>query len=170
MFSRQILLLILFFSINLSFSQEQQVAKYYFGISILENSSGETVRYGIIRVSPNGDTKITYVIKQQFLIQVAGHMESKANPDNINLWQQNKVNWKALDLLWKLKFSEYPYDRREDTEGWANLTYGPSPGQLRFLSKYGIKKSISEFIYGENMFQLLKDILSPEWQYNYSML
>jgi len=160
--------LLLIISITL-FSQEKKKAQYYFGICILDNGAGQMVRFGTVRVSLDGSKKITYSSKQNFLLKVAGHMESRANPDKINNWKEYKVNWKALDLLWKLKYSEYPYDRRDDKEGWANLTFGPSPGQLKFLSKYGFKKSINDFIYGDNMYALLIDIQNPEWQYNYSM-
>ena len=102
-------------------------------------------------------------------MQAAGKQECRANPEKINYWKEFKLDAKTLNKLWKLKYAEYPYQKREDTEGWANLTYSASPGQLRFLSKYGFKKSISDFIYGEKCFQLLQDIQDPEWQYNYSM-
>ncbi len=152
------------------FSQEKKVAKYYLGLRLIDNGSGELVRFGVIRISPNGATKITYMNKINFFLQAAGEQESRANPDKINFWKEYEINAKIVDKLWKLKYSEYPYQKREDIEGWANLKFSASPGQLRFLSKYGFKRHISDFIYGEKCFELLRDVQNPEWQYNYSTL
>lgn len=167
--TRILFLFIILFSIS-AFSQERKLAQYYFGFKIIGNGMGELVSYGIMRVSPNGETEVTYMTKGNFFLQVAGFQESKANPEKINYWRTKEIDARITSKLWKLKYSEYPYQRNEDTEGWAGLKYSASPGQIRFLSKYGVKKVISEFIYGENFFQLLKDMQSPEWQYEYSLL
>jgi len=165
---RILFLSVLLISIS-GFSQEKKLAKYYFGCKIIGNGMGGLVSYGIMRISPNGATNVTYMTKNNFFLQVAGVQDSKANPEKINNWRERKIDARITKKLWKLKYAEYPYQRNEDTEGWATLKYSASPGQIRFLSKYGFKKVISEFIYGENFFLLLKDMQSPEWQYEYSM-
>ncbi len=161
--------LILLLLSSLTFSQEKKVAQYFLGFRLIDNGAGELVRFGVVQVAPDGTEKITYINKINFFLQAAGEQESRANPEKINYWKTLKIDARNVNMLWKLKYAEYPYERSEDTEGWANLKFSASPGQLRFLSKYGYKKSITDFIYGEKCFQLLKDIQSPEWQYDYSM-
>jgi len=153
-----------------SFAQKPKVAKYYLGYNIVENGSGELVHFGIIRISPDGSTKVTYMDKINFFLQAAGEQESIANKEKINYWKYYKVNAKTVMQLWKLKYAEYPYERHDDTKGWAGLKYSASQNQLRFLRKYGFNKGITSFIYGEKCFQLLYDIQNPEWQYQYSNL
>lgn len=149
------------------FSQDKKVAEYFLGYSIVVNSSGESVRFGMIRISPNGATKVTPLSKINFFLQAAGKQRSRANENKIDYWEQYQIHPKLIDELWKIKYSEYPFQRSGDIAGWANLKYAPSPGQLKYLSKYGFKKSVSDFIYGEKCFQLLKDLQSPDWQYDY---
>ncbi len=163
------LLLIILLTSLFVFSQEKNVSQYYLGFRLIDNGAGELVRFGVVQVTPDGTEKITYINKINFFLQAAGEQESRANPDKINYWKTLKIDARNVNMLWKLKYAEFPYERSEDIEGWANLKYSASPGQLRYLSKYGFKKSITDFIYGEKAFQLLKDIQSPEWQYNYSM-
>jgi len=147
----------------------QHFAKHYLGYSIVDNGTGQLVKFGVIQISPNGETRITVLGKQDFFLQAAGMQESKGNPDKINFWKTYEVDARTVDKLWKLKYTEYPYQRRDDNEGWANLRYAPSAGQFDFLRKYGYKRTISDFIYGEKCFLLLKDLQSPEWQYEYSI-
>lgn len=164
-------LFIFFFIAVLSlFGQDKPKPEYYFGFRIISSTSSDLVRFGIITVYPNGNKKIRYLSKINFFLQVAGKQESIANKERINYWKEKKINAKVVNKLWKLKYAEYPYERHEDTEGWAQLRYAPSRGQLEFLKKYGYTKDISDFIYGENCFQLLMDVQNPEWQYEYSML
>ena len=50
------------------------------------------------------------------------------------------------------------------------MKYGPSSEQLRYLQQnYGIK-FITDYIYGKNLFQLLKDMQDPNWVSNYMSL
>jgi hypothetical protein len=148
----------------------QKLAEHYLGLRLFDSGSGELVRFGVIQISPNGQTQITYIGKQDFFLQAAGMQTSKGNKEKINYWKTYKVDARTVDKLWKIKYMEYPYERREDKEGWANLRYAPSAGQFEFLKKYGFTKTVSDFIYGEKCFQLLHDMQSPEWQYEYSTL
>lgn len=165
----KILIVLLLFSI-FSFSQEKKIAKYYLGFNIVDNGSGQLVHFGVIRVSPDGSTKVNYINRTNFFLQAAGEQESIANKDKINYWKTYKVNAKTVMELWKLKYAEYPYEKRDGNKGWAGLKYSASPSQLKFLSKYGFKRNITDFIYGEKCFQLLYDIQNPEWQSQYTNL
>jgi hypothetical protein len=159
---------ILFILISLSFfSFGQDSTRYYFGIRLTSNGMGNLIRYGVIAVYPNKNSKITYLTKTSFSLQVAGLEKSKANPQNINLWEKYQIHFSTTEQIWKLKYSEYPYDRRQDNKGWAQRRYAPSDNQLNFLKKYGYKDYIGDFIYGEHFFQLLIDMQSTDWQNQY---
>jgi len=159
-----ILIGLILFSIS-SFGQDS--TRYYFGIRLTSNGMGNLIRYGVITVYPNKNTKITYLTKTSFSLQVAGLEKSKANPKKINLWEKYQIHFSTTEQIWKLKYSEYPYDRRHDNKGWAQRRYAPSDSQFNFLKKYGYKEYIGDFIYGDNFFQLLIDMQNPDWQNQY---
>ncbi|MBN2668449.1 MAG: hypothetical protein JXR60_04395 [Bacteroidales bacterium] len=163
-------LLGLFLGFSLLMVAQQKESEYYLGLRLFDSGSGDLLRFGIIKIAPDGSKTITYITKISFFLQAAGEEESKANPEKINYWKTLQVDARNVEMLWKLKYAEYPYERREDTEGWAAWLMKPSRGQLEFLKKYGFNKSISDFIYGQKCFDLIKDIQDPEWQYQYSTL
>jgi len=147
--------------------------KFKFAITLTPTVNGRRMyNTAIVLKSLQGKWITTYLTKTSFLMQITGQQDSKANPNHINYMKEYKIFWQTLDQLWKLKYSEYPYDRKgnEDTKGWAKMKYSPSPEQLRYLQQhYGIK-SITDFIYGKHLFQLLKDMQNPEWVNNYMNL
>ena len=147
--------------------------KFLFAITLTPTVNGRRMyNTAIILKSLQGKWIPTFVTKTDFLLQITGQQDSKANPNHINYMKEYQIFWQTLDQLWKLKYSEYPYDRRhnQDTKGWAKMKYSPSPGQLRYLQQnYGIK-FITDYIYGKNLFRLLKDMQDPNWVSNYMSL
>ncbi|RKX18096.1 MAG: hypothetical protein DRP35_09810 [Candidatus Zixiibacteriota bacterium] len=143
---------------------------FYFAITLTPTVTGRRMyNTAIVLKSLQGKWIATYLTKTNFLFQITGQQDSKANPNHINYMKEYQIFWQTLDQLWKLKYSEYPYDRRhnQDTKGWAKMKYSPSPEQLRYLQQnYGIK-NITDFIYGKNLFRLLKDMQDPGWVSNY---
>lgn len=146
---------------------------FYFAITLTPTVNGRRMyNTAIVLKSLQGKWISTYVTKTSFLMQITGQQDSKANPNHINYTKEYQIFWQTLDQLWKLKYNEYPYDRRQnqDTKGWAKMKYSPSPEQLRFLQQhYGIK-FITDFIYGKNLFRLMKDLQDPNWVSNYMNL
>jgi len=110
-----------------------------------------------------------YLTKTNFLFQITGQQDSKANPNHINYMKEYQIFWQTLDQLWKLKYNEYPYNRKhdQDTKGWAKMKFSPSPEQLRYLQQNYGSKNITDFIYGKNLFRLLKDMQDTGWVSNY---
>ncbi len=76
----------------------------------------------------------------------------------------------TINNLWKLRFAVYPFASGSlDTVGWTNNfenDYMPKPEQLEILKTYGLEQ-INGFIWGENLFRLLKDIRNPSWIEDY---
>jgi len=147
--------------------------KYYFAITLTPTVDGRQMyNTAIILKSYQGKWIPTIITKKNFLLQITGQQESKANPNHINYMKAYQIYWQTLDQLWKIKYSEYPYDRRQnqDTKGWAKMKYSPSPEQLRYLQQHYNIKFITDYFYGKNLFRLLKDMQSPEWINNYMNL
>jgi hypothetical protein len=85
---------------------------------------------------------------------------------------RKKPEPKIFDL-WTLRYNRNPFCPSdcipaEDmlVEGFGQHRTRPSWPQLQILQKYGIIY-ISDFFYGENLFQLLADFQKPEWRQNY---
>ncbi|MBK8807297.1 MAG: hypothetical protein IPO21_11895 [Bacteroidales bacterium] len=83
--------------------------KWYFGISLL-TSYGGFVNYGFIKIHEDGLEEITSLTEANWVRQATGQQPSKANPDQVNLFEKYQVKWETFDLLWKLRYSEYPYE------------------------------------------------------------
>ncbi len=81
----------------------------------------------------------------------------------------NRIEFLAKNTtgqLWKLRYASYPYmSSASDTTGWtmnyAN-PYMPTKAQMQILKGYGLE-TINGYIYGENLFRLLKDIQNKQW-------
>ncbi|MFO7868238.1 MAG: hypothetical protein R6U95_02945 [Bacteroidales bacterium] len=142
----------------------------YFGISLLTSYNG-FIRYGYIQKRSTGEEKITYLSRQEFIQQISGQQESEANPEKKNYLAEYKIKWETFENLWKLRYSEYPYDGpRSDEKGWAGRDFAPSEAQWDFLRKNYNYKKFTQFLYGEDMWRLLKDSQDPNWQRQYSSL
>ncbi|MCR4799092.1 MAG: hypothetical protein K5860_01135 [Bacteroidales bacterium] len=142
--------------------------KGYFGISLMTSYSG-FVRYGFIQIKSTGEEQITWLSREQFLQQVTGQTVSKANPEKRNFLEDKEIMWQSFENLWKLRYSEYPYDGNTE-KGWAGKDFVPSDSQWSFLKRNYHYSEMSQFLYGEDMWRLVKDSQDPDWQNQYSSL
>ena len=145
---------------------------WYFAVSLMQTVRGDLMHFAVIKKQRNGKWYAIYMTKTDFLMQITGQQTSRANPNNINYMKEYKIYWQTLDEMWKLRYSEFPYRKKyEDNEkGWAKRKFMPSDGQLDYLKKnYGIKH-ITDFIYGKNLFKLLKNMQDPQWVEYYKSL
>src|SRR5574344_1019100 len=140
----------------------------YFGISLMTTYTG-FVRYGYIQIKSTGEQLTTWLTRDQFLQQASGQVFSKANPGKKNLLEEKGIKKESFENLWKLRYSEYPYDGSQEL-GWAGLPYAPSEGQWSFLSRNYHFTKMDQFLYGEDMWRLVKDSQDPDWQRQYSSL
>jgi len=141
----------------------------YFGISLMTNYDS-FIRYAFIQIKyPSGEQRITYLSKDQFMAQVTGKMVSKANPDKINFLEKYKIDPESFENLWKLRYSAYPYEGSME-KGWAGLDFAPTPAQWAFLKKNYGYGSFDQLLYGEKMWELVKDSQAQAWQAQYKSL
>jgi hypothetical protein len=98
--------------------------------------------------------------------------------------QKSDVNYKKTDMfsdngiehteivtqLWKLRYAIYPFKvQTKDTLGWTQNfenPYMPNEKQMLILKEYGLN-DINGFIWGDNLFRLLKDMESRDWVVRY---
>lgn len=143
--------------------------EWYFGISLVASTSGEMVRYGFVKIHEDGHKEYTWLTKKNFLLQVTGQQPSKANKQQENLLEKYQIKWETFGDLWKLRYSEWPYDdaRRQEV-GWAGKMFVPSDSQWDFLKENYNYTALTDFLYGENMWKLLQDIQDPNFGAQYS--
>lgn len=144
--------------------------KWYFGISLTTTYTG-FVRYGVIKVHEDGRKEIAWLTKEGFIRQVTGQAESKANPDRQNLMETNEIRWEVFDQLWKVRYSEYPYQTTQSMEpGWAGKMFCPSDAQWTFLKQNYGYSNFNDMLFGDNLWKFLKDAQDPAWAAQYSSL
>lgn len=140
----------------------------YFGISLMTSYNG-FIRYGFIQIKSTGEQQITWLSRDQFLQQASGQTVSKANPQKKNFLEDKEILWESFENLWKLRYSEYPYEGSKE-KGWSGLDFAPSDAQWSFLKRNYNYSSLSQFLYGDDMWKLVKDSQDPDWQNQYSSL
>lgn len=145
--------------------------EWYFGFKLITNSSGQLVTYGYIKIHEDGRNEYIWLTQKNFMQQVTGQQPSKANKNNENFLEKHQIRWETFDLLWKLRYSEFPYDTESRQEqGWAGKMFVPSDAQWAFLKENYDYDELTDFIYGDNMWKLLKDIQDPNFASQYSSM
>ncbi len=159
------------------FSQQNQ-KKTYFAIGLFAGAHSSLVTYAFVTYWGDKFVGAEIVRKDRFMYSIMGYYPCKANPEKVNLLEENGVDSCFLienqfgkisgyyspifDDLWKIRFYEHPM--QWDMRGWSQGQYVPSRYQLDFLYEhYGIQNVLTEYIYGEKMFQLLSDMQRTEW-------
>lgn len=150
----------------------------------LNPSHSHLVSYAIVQVKNGNIVGSMPLSENDFMRQASGESISPANPERKNLFIEHQVDscWVLYDsiyysygkkkyvgydciplnLLWKLKYKAHP--SKYDDTGWSDGYYAPDSQQMAYLQKaYGIIM-INDYIYGEKLWRLLREIQIPEWQ------
>lgn len=144
--------------------KDDKGVQYTYFIQLSNGEGANLVRYGVMSVS-GGYVNYNYLNLENWMWEITGRRPSRANPDSTDLLLKYQIPMLSIRDLWKLKYNIYPWAQRHEhnTQGWAVKKAAPSAKQMTFLKKYGIKKSISDPIYGNRLFNLLKDMSDPSW-------
>ena len=162
----------------------------YFGFSINPTANSGLITYAIVETDENDKMLSRRVVtRNTWIRQMRGLEYSTANPQKEDLWSKNEIGdcfwlldaskdkYEALaceasinvDDLWRLRYAKNPQFRQDKVTtdrkivgGWAKNPFRPNWPQIQILQKYGIVY-ISDFFYGDNMFQLMKDIQDETW-------
>lgn len=121
----------------------------------------------------------------EFVKIASGFWPSVYNPKKMNLLEMHSLpcgletdpitNKKTpgcgpLDSLWKLRYSDYPFNNGRE-KGWSSELYKPSSKQAIYLYKnYGIYDiDFSPFI-DSNFWKIMQDVQDPAWIKQYRAL
>jgi len=167
---RILILLFVIFTLTNTFVYSQidstKVAKRYFGLSLQPNYQG-LISYAIIEISDSGVVTRTFLSRRDWLHQIVGIQQSYANPDEKNILKDAGIDGPdILDELWKLRYSEPPYEGSPSEKGWAAKVRMPSEGQMDMLRAFGIK-NINDYFWGENLLKLLNAMEDAGWVSEY---
>jgi hypothetical protein len=145
--------------------------EWHFGLSLATSSSGGMVRLGWIKIHEDGRQEIQWLTQRNFVMQASGQQPSRANPDRVNYFEKYQIRWDVFDILWKLRYSEWPYDdERRQEQGWSGKMFVPSDAQWEYLGRNYGYSALSDFLHGENMWKLLQDVQDGNWVSQYSSL
>jgi hypothetical protein len=97
-------------------------------------------------------------------------VQKKAVTDN-TVTEENKKNMQQAGIDVVDNSPDKTKPENLDFKGWANnedpkVNGAPNKAQMNILKKYGMNE-ISDFVYGDNAFKLMKDALDPQWQNTY---
>lgn len=145
---------------------ETRLSRISFCISLLPSSNSEPVSYGIHRLCPDGKAEVTHLSFDAFLRQFCGYEESRANPDRINYMEEYGISQATIKNLWKLRYATYPFGKSNEP-GYGRECGVPTDGQMQMLKQYGIE-FVGDAVFGESLFNLLKDFENPAWINKYS--
>lgn len=166
-----------------SVSQQDHTKKvHHLAIGFFSGAHSNLITYAFISTRGNKVIGAQVVRKEMFMYAALGHWPSFVNPNRENLFAKNGIdscflltdeNDKVVDYdcapfgeLWKIRFKEHPY--QHGIVGWGQGEYKPSEAQLVYLEqKYGIKNILTEYIYGDSLFELLRNVQDVDWINNY---
>lgn len=165
-----------------SMSLAQPIRKTYFGIGLFTGAHSSLVTFAFISTTNGKVTGAEIIRRDRFIYTALGHWPGAANLQRENLFEKHDVDSVFLlksesnkilgyyapvfEQLWKIKFYEHPFEF--DSRGWSQGQYKPSLYQKEFLRKeYGVQNILSEYIYGDTLFKLLRDVQNPSWVNEY---
>mgnify|MGYP006981759263 CR=1 FL=1 len=154
-------------------------------VGLFAGANSTVVTYAFVTTRDGKIVGSEIVRKQRFMYTAMGHWPGFVNIKRENLFLKNNLDSCFLvedeygkivdyycpifDSLWKVRFVEHP--THYDLYGWSHGKYKPSIKQLEYLSKeYGIQNLLTDYIYGENLYKLLRDMQKTSWIINYSSL
>lgn len=168
-------------------SKNENLVQYDFAFNLAPSYNSQLVSFAIVASRDGKVINKRFISETSFIRQVAGIELSKANPNNIDLFEKYELtdcfykydsikdlyvdgyNCFRLTDLWALKYGRNPFCPGEciPTEdmlvkGWAANNSRPSWPQLQILQKYGVIY-IDDMFHGENMFQLFSDMKDSKW-------
>jgi hypothetical protein len=175
---------ILVFILNSSI-QFNQAVKTVFAVQI--NMQSNSQMYTIYVYIDNGRvlTHKKHLTKDEFVKYASGKWPSIYNPARKDLLQENQIACgltkdsitkkdvvfcSPLDSLWKLRYSDFPFNTGKE-KGWSPELYKPSTKQVLFLhEEYGINDFDFGFFIDTNFWKIMQDVQNPTWIKKYKSL
>ncbi len=165
-------------------SEMANFCEYHLAFNINPTHNTGLVSYAVVGVQNGKIVSKKHISTSSFILQAMGREQSGANPYKEDFFEKNElsdcfykydsikdiyVDCFTLEDLWALRYNRNPTCPSgcipKDgmlLKGWAEGKHNPSWPQIQILQEYGIVY-ISDMFYGDNMFQLFKDMEDPSW-------
>ncbi len=160
-------------------------SKPIFGVNVAISANSKISTYVCYLYNGYSMNRKRIMDKKTFIKIVSGEWPSVYNPERIDFFKEHHVElvtlvdsktlkeYKdcfALDSLWKIRFSTYPFIYSNEL-GWSNKLFKPSPNQERYLKeRYNINHIDGEYFLDSNFWLLLSDVTDPIWISNYKSI
>lgn len=149
-----------------------------FGVCISYQANGRYTTYIACMKDGNRYYSRRNLLEDEFVKFASGFWPSPYNPTRENLFEKEGLSCKVvvdettkkqypicapLDSLWKIRFSDYPFQGKHD-EGWSGKNFRPSSGQEKYLHKeFAIFNIDRDFFIDTNFWKLMRSVNDPEW-------
>ena len=165
-------------------------SQYAFAITLQPSANNSLVSYWVVAVNNGNVIYKLPVTETNFILQMQGKQYSKANLYGEDMFKKiemdscfykysdknvecHPLSLYKLNDLWTLRYNRNPtcpvgctpFDGMRVEGLAANKTY-PSDAQMEILKDYQIQH-YTDFIYGDNMFQIFSDINNEMWKSEY---
>lgn len=165
---------------------KQPAAKQtHLAVGLMMSTNSDLLTFAFLSTRGDQIVSVQNVNRQVFMYTAMGYYPGIVNMNRENLFTKNGVDScflvkddfnrisnyyaPALDSLWKLRYREHPFTY--DQYGWSSEPYKPAYNQMVYLdSVYGIKNVLTDYIYGEDLYHLLRDITRSDWISHYKSL
>lgn len=90
--------------------------------------------------------------------------------------QSDKATCPLMRELWKIRYKydirqkNYNYRQGQGAEGWAADRFFPNLAQINYLKSTYSSDCINDYVYGEKLFKLMKDVQDTSWVNKYKSL
>lgn len=171
-----------------SFSNGKQTSyKYVFGARISTGANSQVVTFVAQKYSEDGLLRASRVFtnKDEFIKVLSGYWPSPFNPNKTDYFRENRIvggvfvndtirveigYCPAMDSLWKIRFSDWPYMGRNEA-GWSLNRMRPNLKQEEYLAnRYNIKQLDFDYIVDTNFWKLMYDVTDSTWIENYKFI
>ncbi|TSJ41688.1 hypothetical protein [Fluviicola chungangensis] len=166
---------------------KQPAYRVVFGVRIATGVNSSVVSFVAMKYSDDGilRAKRYFTSKDEFIKVLSGYWPSPFNPDKTDYFKLNNIvggvfvndtiraeigYCPALDSLWKIRFSDWPYVGRNEA-GWSLNRIRPSLKQEEYLAnRYHIKQLDFDYIVDTNFWKLMYDVTDTTWIENYKFI
>ncbi len=165
--------------------KQPAVKQTHLAVGLMVSTNSDLLTFAFLSTRGDQIVSVQNVNRQVFMYTAMGYYPGIVNLKRENLFTKNDVDScflvkddydriynyyaPAIDSLWKLRYKEHPL--AYDQYGWSSESYKPAYNQMVYLdSVYGIKNVLTDYIYGENLYRLLRDITRSDWISHYKLL
>lgn len=165
--------------------KQPAVKQTHLAVGLMVSTNSDLLTFAFLSKRGDQIVSVQNVNRQVFMYTAMGYYPGIVNMNRENLFTKNGVDScflvkddfnrisnyyaPALDSLWKLRYREHPL--AYDEYGWSSEPYKPAYNQMVYLdSVYGIKNVLTDYIYGEDLYRLLRDITRSDWISHYKSL